>query len=532
MADIFVSYKKSDHHRVAPLVAFLELQGWSVWWDTQLEAGERWDEVIERELESASCVVVVWTRDSVDSRWVRTEALEGAERGVLVPLLLDVDKPPFGFELFQYLNITGWSGNDDALTARQIVEAISRLVGRPIVGRKPQPRVATTKTEIPKNERRMYLYISDDKLASLAPETSLQTTQERVSVIPRVLADLRSQGLVGNDAPYMENELVMKWGLVDFGVCDNDVRVAVFYNEERNLLLCGSTKHVVSPTSTTYRYPPRYFGFSGSNLPGIIKFVSGMIGIPARPFDETRSPTDDRNVFLQKVAPHLVEQQVYFVARLFGEKFGLMMGSPIFVALSNAVQHKKRTPSRVIDHLKVDSEEIAKVAQEREVQRQEQKRRNALKQLCKEINKLSTDSSLSNYHKAIHLYLKFCKRFDMTPIPANKKEIPLKFASFLRNREVISFVLNDLEGSPFLLDEMFYAAAEIGMKDEAINLFERIMEINYYIPGIDVCVYIESHKAGYWRPVLERWRDHPEPSVRRWVRRALESMVIGNEIGP
>ena len=113
----------------------------------------------------------------------------------------------------------------------------------------------------------------------------------------------------------------------------------------------------------------------------------------------------------------------------------------------------------------------------------------------------------------------------MTPIPVDKKKIPVKFGSFLRNREVISFVLNDVEGSPFLLDEIFYAAADSGMKDEAINLFERIMEINYYIPGIDVCVYIDGHKNEYWRPVLERWKDHPEPSVRRWVRRALESLA-------
>jgi hypothetical protein len=73
---------------------------------------------------------------------------------------------------------------------------------------------------------------------------------------------------------------------------------------------------------------------------------------------------------------------------------------------------------------------------------------------------------------------------------------------------------------------MFYAAAEIGMKDEAITLFERIMKINYYIPGIDVCVYIESHKNEYWHPVLERWKDHSEPSVRRWVRRAMASIAI------
>ena len=33
MADVFVSYARSDKARVAPLVAAIEGQGWSVWWD-------------------------------------------------------------------------------------------------------------------------------------------------------------------------------------------------------------------------------------------------------------------------------------------------------------------------------------------------------------------------------------------------------------------------------------------------------------------------------------------------------------------
>ena len=34
MADVFVSYARSDKARVAPLVAAIEAQGWSVWCST------------------------------------------------------------------------------------------------------------------------------------------------------------------------------------------------------------------------------------------------------------------------------------------------------------------------------------------------------------------------------------------------------------------------------------------------------------------------------------------------------------------
>ena len=39
MADVFVSYARSDKVRVAPLVAAIEAQGWSVWWDPDINAG-------------------------------------------------------------------------------------------------------------------------------------------------------------------------------------------------------------------------------------------------------------------------------------------------------------------------------------------------------------------------------------------------------------------------------------------------------------------------------------------------------------
>ena len=59
MADIFVSYSRTDKAAVAPLVAALESQGWSVWWDPEITPGDEFDKLIGAELESARAVVVV-----------------------------------------------------------------------------------------------------------------------------------------------------------------------------------------------------------------------------------------------------------------------------------------------------------------------------------------------------------------------------------------------------------------------------------------------------------------------------------------
>ena len=39
MDDIFLSYASEDRQRIEPLVALLESEGWSVWWDRALIAG-------------------------------------------------------------------------------------------------------------------------------------------------------------------------------------------------------------------------------------------------------------------------------------------------------------------------------------------------------------------------------------------------------------------------------------------------------------------------------------------------------------
>ncbi len=87
MADVFVSYARSDKARVAPLVAAIEAQGWSVWWDPDIAAGQEFDLPDRRgNYKAAAAVVVVWTPNSVESRWVRGEARDAADRGVLVPV--------------------------------------------------------------------------------------------------------------------------------------------------------------------------------------------------------------------------------------------------------------------------------------------------------------------------------------------------------------------------------------------------------------------------------------------------------------
>ena len=141
MADVFFSYKREDRGTVEPLVRLLERAGFSVWWDPTLVAGERFDQVIHREIETADCVMVAWSANSVEAVWVRDEASAGRDRGILVPLTLDGMKPPLGFRQYQTPDLTGWSGDESDPRVRQLVAGVGRAIaharharGEPVAG--------------------------------------------------------------------------------------------------------------------------------------------------------------------------------------------------------------------------------------------------------------------------------------------------------------------------------------------------------------------------------------------------------------
>ena len=115
MADIFVSYATNDRKWVRLLVETLEEDGFSVWWDRSMHAGTTYDREIETAISESVCMVVVWSADSVESEYVRSEVEEGARRNILVPVLIDEDVlPPLAHRRKQAANLALWSGERDA----------------------------------------------------------------------------------------------------------------------------------------------------------------------------------------------------------------------------------------------------------------------------------------------------------------------------------------------------------------------------------------------------------------------------------
>jgi len=121
MADVFVSYAKTDRSLASKLVAMLEAEGWKVWWDTSLAIGDDFRNEIMTELGRARAVVVMWTDASIKSDWVRSEAGRAQADRKLIPVKLEhltyKDLPP-PFDVLHTENV----GEDDKVRAAVVAQ--------------------------------------------------------------------------------------------------------------------------------------------------------------------------------------------------------------------------------------------------------------------------------------------------------------------------------------------------------------------------------------------------------------------------
>jgi len=129
MADVFISYARSNAKQAQAVGEALRALGYSVWRDDELPAHRAYAEVIEERLKAARAVVVVWSAEAARSQWVRAEADFARHAGTLVQLSIDGAVPPLPFNQIQCADMLGWSGRADVPGWRKVVGSVADLVG-------------------------------------------------------------------------------------------------------------------------------------------------------------------------------------------------------------------------------------------------------------------------------------------------------------------------------------------------------------------------------------------------------------------
>ena len=129
MPDIFLSYNRDDQATARQFAEGFEREGFNVWWDVTLRSGEAYDQVTEKALREAKAVVVLWSRKSVESRWVRAEATLADRNRTLVPAMIEPCDRPIMFELTQTADLSRWTGDAADRTWQSFLTDVRRFVG-------------------------------------------------------------------------------------------------------------------------------------------------------------------------------------------------------------------------------------------------------------------------------------------------------------------------------------------------------------------------------------------------------------------
>ena len=149
MPDIFLSYNREDQVAARRFAEAFEAQGFSVWWDVTLRSGDAYDRVTEAALREAKAVVVLWSKKSVESRWVRAEATLANRNNTLVPAMIEPCERPIMFELTQTAELIHWRGdaNDKAWLA--FLGDVRRIAAKDEAGQQGASAKRTERSEIP-----------------------------------------------------------------------------------------------------------------------------------------------------------------------------------------------------------------------------------------------------------------------------------------------------------------------------------------------------------------------------------------------
>jgi hypothetical protein len=142
MADVFISYSRAKK-AAAELARKLDDLGFTVWWDTSLiPARIFFPKEIDRQLNAARAVVVIWSPASAKSYWVYSEARHGDRQDKLVNTRTSALLPeqiPKPFDVFHCVLVDDIRAIEEALDHLNVPRSGRQPVKQPEPPIKPDP---------------------------------------------------------------------------------------------------------------------------------------------------------------------------------------------------------------------------------------------------------------------------------------------------------------------------------------------------------------------------------------------------------
>jgi TIR domain len=128
MTDVFLSYSRADRPVAEAMARELQRLGVDVWWDHDLLGGDDYRRRISDILTRVGAAIVIWSRRSVESQWVISEAAAARERRVLVPVTIDGQELPIDFRALHTTDLVSWVPGDRL--PDMLLKALADRLGR------------------------------------------------------------------------------------------------------------------------------------------------------------------------------------------------------------------------------------------------------------------------------------------------------------------------------------------------------------------------------------------------------------------
>jgi nucleotide-binding universal stress UspA family protein len=103
---VMLSYAHDDLEQAVQLAESLRRSDLPCWFDTSIDVGARWSEVLRRRIRGAAALVVLMSPAAQRSNWVELEINEATNNGIrLLPVLLE-GNPMFQLSTRQYTTLS------------------------------------------------------------------------------------------------------------------------------------------------------------------------------------------------------------------------------------------------------------------------------------------------------------------------------------------------------------------------------------------------------------------------------------------
>ncbi len=254
---LFLSYSHEDREIARGVLTRIENQGLPFWWDQSIAPGDEWRARIAEQLENATVVLTLWTKNSSTSKAVIEEASTAQAKRKLVHARMDNSKIPYGFSETQYVDLRDWDGSQSHPSFQRLLFAIQDRLNAPTVSFVTQRIHESSPVEIVAYDGRLAVKDApaNAPAAVINPldlETRLTGLRQTVGTMCRICADNTVYQLPPTLHHCLEaiqtaaNTLPVTWyALEDAKVLLNDCMVSNFAAESWNSTVVNGLANLI-----------------------------------------------------------------------------------------------------------------------------------------------------------------------------------------------------------------------------------------------------------------------------------------------